>query len=278
MCKHIDRVASFNMLRAIRCSRHSHGVNVFKTARTFLTTWEKNKGYFYDLNLHRISVRSPAMFTGDILTRRKESRNKRKQTKTDLYESDVNGRYYTPLYNCDNGAKIYARYYERTTQASEANHIVRPDLVSQLLENEILPTVLQDEDLKLHTSYVRVDEVKKLFDSKAVGTRLDDYKLMKFEVDEERQLTSFLINVLKRKFGTGTKKDLYFSGNIEDSFLYENLSLCEFSTSQPDISAFHYTMISKLFGDSGVVLAATPRILQDPIKGMAVECKKQEIE
>ena len=89
---------------------------MFKTACAFLSTWEKNKGYFYDLNLHRISVRSPAMFTGDILTRRKVPGNKRKHTKTDLYESDVNGLYCTPLYNCDNGAKIYARYYEKTTQ------------------------------------------------------------------------------------------------------------------------------------------------------------------
>lgn len=92
----------------------------------------------------------------------------------------------------------------------------------------------------------------------------------KYVVDEERELTSLLIHVLKKI--SVVHPQLVFTPR---SAAVATWTLCEFATSLPDICVYNVEKLKTARTVHAAVACSTSSALAQPVQGLPVECKQE---
>ena len=137
-----------------------------------------------------------------------------------------------------------------------------------------IPIVLDECDLELSTSYINLNEFKRLLYVSRGKLDVSHYEeslrlSRKYFIQEERQLTINLIQLLQGKMSS-FYKDIVFT---DQPIVPSVLPLSEFSTSQPDIYVYNTVKLNNGFK----IKAASIKSVVDKrsVHGLAVECKRR---
>ena len=256
--------------------------------RRYLSSGVVPLGYFYDLNF----LSKPCRWTGPTLTNGIMVESARKGGKKVLAYKDQRmpkEQVFIELYRHEKTV-TYARYYRpnelsngKAAVASQVKNIYSPSLMvpspPELVScDPSIPSVLTDRDLGLSVlseNFISLDEFNSLLKafSKGDPPNVSHYmqslkSCRRYFIEEERQLTTHLISVLREKM-SGHYKDLVITN---EPIVSKALPLSESSTSRPDM--YLYNSGKLLHGLNLKAASVHPMLEMRLVDGLAVECKR----
>ena len=146
---------------------------------------------------------------------------------------------------------LHAKVSQETTRASEVKNIYSTSMIQHMPAIGSEPWLIKTRDLrKLISQYIPVDDLYHVLESHG-DISVTIQKLLqlvdKFNVDEERQLTKFLIHT---NFASSPRTDKMSP--------VSELALCEFSKSRPDVCIYNVNKLKTAGSIQAAVAIGTP--------------------